>query len=322
MPSKIIFSKEQISLISQFAKEGKTRSEISKILNVNRATITRAFKEFDISLLENSLNKKGKPYIWTNNKIIELKNMYLSKDFNLIDIANFFECSTKTIISKAKELNISKIESLEITQGDISYFRSNYNVKTIEEMAQDRRLKEYGVMKKLQKIGLLINKPVKYSNRNMPETQDFWNDYINPNMSHTDIGRKYGIDRTTIGKWRRKDFGKDFKVMINTWLHKSEPEILFEEILEELNMTFIYQKNICDYRCDYYLGFNIIVEINGCYWHSSEKAIERDSKKLSILKKSNYNVIVIWDNEIYNKEKIKKDILTQYRKAVMHNLPS
>lgn len=321
MPSKIIFSEKQLSLITKSANEGKTITEISNSLNVNRATIVRVLKEFKIELKKTSVNQRGKKYEWIDYKIKELKNMYSSKNYNLLDIATYFECSLKTITNKARELNLQKIESIEITQGDIKYFKDNFNLKTVEQMSEERRLKEYGVIKKLFKIGL-ISKPPKYSNRNMPESEDFWKDYINPNMSHTDVGRKHGIDRTTIGKWRRKDFGDDFKVMINTWLHKSDPEIVFEKILDSLGMTFAYQKKICNWRCDYYLGFKVIVEINGRYWHSLEKAIKRDFKKKKELEKAGYILIVIWDDELGNIEKIKEKIITQYRKAVMYNLPS
>lgn len=321
MPSKIIFSKEQILNIKELANNGLTRTEIAKKMNVNRTTIARVFKEFNIELTKTSLNKKGKKYEWTDSKIKELITMCNSKEYNLLDIATHFECSLKTITNKTSELNISKKESIEITKGDIKYFKDNYETKTIEEMSKERRLNEYGIMKKLFKIGL-NTKPPKYSNRNMPSTVDFWNDYINPNMSHTDVGRKYGIDRTTIGKWRRKDFGNDFKVMINTWLHKSDPEIVFEDILNELDMTFEYQKKILGWRCDYYLGFKIVIEINGRYWHSKEAAIVRDNKKKNDIENAGYTFITIWDDELDNIEKIKKDIITQYRKAVMHNVPS
>lgn len=321
MPSKIIFSKEQISNIKDLASQGATRTEIAKKMNISRATIERVFKDYNIELIKTSNNQKGKKYEWTELKIKELISMYNSKEYNLLDISTHFKCSLKTITNKASDLKISKKESIEITKGDIEYFKNNYQIKTVEEMAKERRLNEYGVLKKLFKLGL-STKPPKYSNRNMPSTIDFWNDYINPNMSHTDVGRKHGIDRTTIGKWRRKDFGNDFKTMINTWLHKSEPELIFEDILNKLDMTFEYQKKILGWRCDYYLGFKTVVEINGRYWHSKEDAVIRDNKKKNELENEGYTLITIWDDELNDHEKIEQIIITQYRKAVMYNVPS
>lgn len=315
MATKFVPTEDQLFNIRKMAEDGQTRSVIASYLKVDRCVLPRLFRDYDIVLIDSSINKKGRKYEWDKEKEEQLKMLYASKEYNLIDVATYFDCSLKTVTNKAVEMKLSKVPSIEITPGEVEYFKRYHKEKSIEEMAKERRMQQYGVMYRLNKIGL-TDKPPIYVNRTMPTTEEFWSDYINPNMSHTDVGRKYGIDRTTIGKWRRQDFGEEFKVMINTWLHKSEPEIIFEEILEDLGLAFHYQKKIAEWRCDYFLGFNLVVEINGTYWHSTEKAKIRDEKKYKDLKDAGYTVLVIWDKELHSIEKIKEKLLSTLKTSL------
>lgn len=52
----------------------------------------------------------------------------------------------------------------------------------------------------------------------------------------------------------------------------TKPEIMFMEILKALNLPFIQQKVVKKYRCDFYIPrYNVIVEIDGDYWHANPK---------------------------------------------------
>ena len=315
MPAKIELTAEQIQTIKDLAAKGETRVNIAKAIGRNRSVVTRALKEFDIELVQSNTNKKGKKFKWTKEKEEELIQMYNSKDYSLIDIAFYFNTSLKTITNKGQELNLKKVTSSEITKGDIEYYQANHSIKTIEEMAKERRLSEFGVTKKLQLLGLRHG-VVKYANRSMPEGEEFWNDYINVRMSNAEVADKWNLNRTTVGKWRRQDFGSNFKTKINRQLQMSVPEKQFSRILDELNMTYFFQENIEGYRIDFYLGMNIIVEINGRYYHSLEKTIRKDKKKNEDLSKAGYTVITIWDDEMEDIQNIKQIILTHYKKAL------
>lgn len=315
MPKKIDLTMEQINTIKELALKGDTKVNIAKAIGRNRSVVDRALKEYDIKLNPSSTNKKGKKFNWDKNKESELTKMYNSKDYSLIDIAFYFNTSLKTITNKGKELNLTKVESSEITKGDIEYYHSNIDKKSIKEMAKERRLTEYGVMKKLQLLGLKEG-AVKYSNRNMPEGEEFWQDYINPKMTHAEVADKWNLQRSTVGKWRRQDFGKNFKTKVNRYIKTSGPERKFMKILDELNLTYFFQELIENERVDFYLGLNLIVEINGRYYHSLERTIKKDKQKLETLKAAGYEVIVIWDDELDDINAIKKIILTQYKKAL------
>ena len=315
MPGKINLTIEQINTIKELAAKGDTKVNIAKAIERNRSVVDRALKEYDIKLNPSPMNKKGKKIDWNKDKESELIEMYNSKDYSLIDIAFHFNTSLKTITNKGKEFNLTKVESSEITKGDIIYYQANVDKKAIEDMAKERRLTEYGVMKKLKLLGLKEG-AVKYSNRNMPEGEKFWEDYINPKMTHAEVADKWNIQRSTVSKWRRQDFGKNFKTKVNRYIKTSGPERQFMKILDELKLTYFFQELIENERVDFYLGLNLIVEINGRYYHSLERAIEKDKQKLDALKSAGYEVIVIWDDELDNINAIKEIILTQYKKAL------
>jgi len=89
----------------------------------------------------------------------------------------------------------------------------------------------------------------------------------------------------------------------------TKPECIFEEILINNNIQFEKQKWIKRYKVDFYLPErNLIVEIQGCYFHgceqcghNSEKQLQaRDndnSRKLN-LEKLGYQVKFIWEHEL------------------------
>ena len=315
MPGKIFFNKSQIELIRKMAFEGETKVNMAKAINRNRSVVDRILKEYNIPLMPSKCNKKGKKFEWTEERITLLKEMYNSDSYNLIDIANKLGTSYKTVSAKATKLKLKKVRAREITDGDIEYFNKYYKVKTIEQMCEDRRISEFGVNKKLKLLGLK-NGPVKYANRNMPENDDFWKDYINPRMSGAEIADKWNLNRTTVNKWRRQDFGKHYGNKINRYVQTSGPERQFIEILNELNLTYFFQVFIAEERVDFYLGLKLIVEINGNYWHEKEKIIKKDKQKRETLEKAGFTVLTIWEDELKDKEKIKKKIIKCYKKAL------
>ena len=315
MSSKINLTSEQLELVKELAKKGETKVNIATAVGCSRTVIYRILKEFDIQLAESNRNKKGSKKTWTIEQENKLKELYGSEEYSLIDIAVYFNTSLKTITNKGKELNLVKKRALEITKGDVEYYQNNIETKSISEMAKERRLDEYGVTKKLQLLGLKEG-AVKYKNRKMPEGEEFWKDYINPRLTNAEIGDKWNLNSKTVGKWRRQDFGKNFRTKVNRFISMSSPERKIAKILDELNMTYFFQENIEDERVDFYLGFNLIVEVNGRYYHSLDRAIKKDKEKLSKLQKAVYCVIVICDDELDNINAIKKNILTHYSKAI------
>ena len=97
-------------------------------------------------------------------------------------------------------------------------------------------------------------------------------------------------------------------------LKKTFPEILFEEFLKNLNIEFEYNKTIDYYRCDFVLSKNVIIEIQGDYWHANPriynennytevqiKNIRRDKAKKTFLKNKGYKIFYFWEYDIKKK---------------------
>ena len=104
MPAKKEFSKSDISAVKMMATMGYTIVDMAKELKVNRSVIYRLLNENNIELTMTSKNRQGKSYVWTDEKIEKLKQMYSSDEYDLKDIYEFFQTSESTISKKAKEL--------------------------------------------------------------------------------------------------------------------------------------------------------------------------------------------------------------------------
>jgi len=116
----------------------------------------------------------------------------------------------------------------------------------------------------------------------------------------SDICRETALKNIAEGKWKKT---------FNT-----RPEREFKEILLELNLIekfdFLHQKRVGNYMFDFYLiRQNIIIEVDGCRWHSLPEIQKKDKIKERYLKDNNIKLLRFWDYEIYNeKEKIKNII--------------
>ena len=116
----------------------------------------------------------------------------------------------------------------------------------------------------------------------------------------------------------------------NCELYKSKLEEKFEEeVLKPLNIEYIPQYKIRGrdgkFRivCDFYIpSQNLIIEINGNYWHSeaSPNNSKRDIEKFETLTQMGYQVIMFYEDELYEKKKIIIDILKRRLGLIQHKI--
>jgi len=81
------------------------------------------------------------------------------------------------------------------------------------------------------------------------------------------------------------------------------PTSIEEQVSTALDMLCIQhspQTSFQDTRFifDEYIPPNILIEVQGDYWHNREDARKRDQRKARWAKKSGYELILIWENEI------------------------
>ena len=125
-----------------------------------------------------------------------------------------------------------------------------------------------------------------------------------------------------IGNWQLaekricKKCGKEFKFRKGStiglfcshscYMHykgRTTIEIIIKDLLEDLGIKYKEQYKIEKFYFDFYLPEkNTLIECDGDYWHSKEKAIRNDKLKNSLAKKLNYNLIR------FSEKKIKTEI--------------
>ena len=111
---------------------------------------------------------------------------------------------------------------------------------------------------------------------------------------------------------KKKKMGKIFKKISES----SGLERDFAEILTELNIKFeqhfVFKKREFDFLL---VDHNILVETHGCFFHCckqhnpevkypfQKKNLKNDQYKVKIVKfNKNYNLLVVWEHEIKNKQ--------------------
>jgi len=79
----------------------------------------------------------------------------------------------------------------------------------------------------------------------------------------------------------------------------TKPELAFEKILQERHIEYQKQFKLCHKFYDFYLPHkNLLVEIQGDYWHNIEKVKIKDKFKKELAKKYGYSLAVIWEHNL------------------------
>lgn len=164
--------------------------------------------------------------------------------------------------------------------------------------------------------------------------------YSNAKNNVTQVMRMSNFDR-----WKLK-FGEEEAIRRQqNWLKNvklpnksfgTKCELRFKDMLDELAIDYIQQFRMKRFICDFYLPkFNLIVEIDGDYWHANPKSFkstdvvgrkkeiaariwQKDKARECDLKNMNFNVIRYWESslKIKNAQEIFEDIVQTTKKLV------
>ena len=158
---------------------------------------------------------------------------------------------------------------------------------------------------------------------------------------------RYGVPHNWIGKYGERDcdkttlevYGKTSAQMLVEYSHyynkKTDIEKMFEKILEELEIPYqckfrIYDKEKIDFWYREYdfliLGSNILVEVDGDYWHGNQNVFEdlsefqknvqeNDKIKENFANSNGYNIIRFWGSDIKkNCDNVKNKLIEIWEK--------
>lgn len=96
-------------------------------------------------------------------------------------------------------------------------------------------------------------------------------------------------------------------------------ELKFEEMLKSKNISYKKQYRVGRYKADFYLlDHNLLVEVNGCYWHQCElcghnsghhgktakEHRESDLKRAEYFKSKGYQTKFIWEHQLNDRNNI------------------
>ena len=80
----------------------------------------------------------------------------------------------------------------------------------------------------------------------------------------------------------------------------SKPEIIVNDALTNLGLLFESQYRIGKYSCDFALPqYNLVIEVDGDYWHSLSASIKRDKRKDIYLSSKGWIVLRFKEKDIY-----------------------
>lgn len=131
----------------------------------------------------------------------------------------------------------------------------------------------------------------------------------------TDDKKQQASDKSK-SLWQNPDY---VKKMLEIGLKPSSLEVQFANILNDYKIAYKQQVNIGPYIFDFELNDNILIEIQGDYWHTLKRTIIKDKSKATYIEKyfSNYKLLYLWEHEFYELNKIRNFVESLINKPVV-----
>lgn len=110
--------------------------------------------------------------------------------------------------------------------------------------------------------------------------------------------------------WCRNGALKSAESMKNKKMFGTKPELAMKKILKGLRLKFIHGYSVWNidhkYMADFYLPkHNLIIEVDGLYWHNFPHGREIDHIRNSELNAAGYKILRFWENN-FNKDTVLK----------------
>lgn len=141
---------------------------------------------------------------------------------------------------------------------------------------------------------------------------------VNDKLSSYAIASKFGWSCTSVQNFLRrrgltpKTGTKEWKEAVQRGIKSggSALERRLCEILDDINIEYSVQSSLEEFRYDFGLcNDEILVEVQGSYWHTRKQRRQRDAFKQKLAKKYGKKLLIIWDYQLSNIEFVKYKIL-------------
>jgi len=244
----------------------------------------------------------------------------------------------KHTLTQSQKDNISKIKKAgrKYSEENVKkHILDNYNTKTITEMSRDLNVTHYVIKMLMVDLGLQTNHELakkvqseagianhkiasaassakwldnefrkRQSNLISERSKKLWKNEsyrlkIRNKLRHvydtTDLRERLSI----LGKERYLKDPKTREILKADRQHKnSKLNDTVAAVLDGHKIQYEREFELCNYKFDFKIG-NILLEVNGDYWHSLPNNIANDKSKRTIINKyyDNYIVKVLWESE-------------------------
>ena len=332
---KIVLSEDEIEELKKHYSENKLSiSGVAREMGYTRTVIKRVAKELGLKKNFPSGGTQGVRFNWTQERVDYLVKMYNSHEITVVQIAENLGTSEDTATKKAKELGLNKKTKRLHTKEDIEYIKDRAQSMSIYKIANNINLSHEFVRRKIKELGLTNlyydkqeekwalarrkeQERIKryYENRKRPNIapihdDNFLWDLANPILTTYDIGKKYDLNPSTVGIWRKRTVGtmnarpEEFGKM--TELEDKVAEVL----INDFDLTFFFEYEIHGWNLDFYLGNKKAIETQGEFWHREKKTKDKDERKRKELEENGYSILYIEELDVYNSlDKVKEQIL-------------
>ena len=135
-----------------------------------------------------------------------------------------------------------------------------------------------------------------------------WLAYYKIPIRNLSEAQKAGYDPTTLeGKTRRKKLSKAVKtswawgVFDGVFQSPTSIEIAVSDALDMLDIEHEpqYRPNECSRIYDEFAPPNVLIEVQGDYWHSLDKMQRSDAEKAAWAHANGYHLVIIWEHEMH-----------------------
>lgn len=309
------WTNEQIQYLMDNYK-GKTQKELASYLKKSHTTVSKKMIELGIKTTYKERHN------WNEKEIQFIKDNYMSMTYK--EMALRLNRPQVSVEQKARKIGINKSEEMNITnytKEDVDYLKSNISKLSYSEMAKTLNRTPERIRSKCFQLGIIP----KENRTKLKKEQVFFIIENCNKYTDTELANMFQVSDQAISEVR-KQYG--IKKVGNEIKGPTYIEQVVMKILEELNIRYIYNKELGLYRPDFLIkDKKIIVEAQGDYFHCNPyvykdgpkdeiqiKHVIRDYYKKCYYLSRGYELIEIWELEINQdvekvKEKIKSAVL-------------
>lgn len=132
-------------------------------------------------------------------------------------------------------------------------------------------------------------------------------------------------------EWKDTSRKRAVRILENKQINtNSKPQIMINNLLDEMGISYINEKGFKYYAVDNYLDeYNLIIEVMGDFWHCHplkyskstmldihKKRIPRDKAKHTYLKKfHDIEILYLWESDIYDNIELCRLLIEKYIKC-------